>query len=121
MAKLNGYQRAHINSQEIKDMHGLRILNGLLLGAALIAPAALLADDTKSTTTNTTTRYYDSGGKDYHDWTPNEDRAYRMYLGEQHRDYVEFPKTTVVQQSEYFKWRHGHSDSVIKTEKTEEK
>lgn len=103
-------------------MRGFRILNGLLLGAALIAPAALFAQDTKSTTTTTTTRYYDSAEKDYHEWTPAEDRAYRMYLGEQHRDYKEFPKETKTEQTEYFKWRHGHPDSVItKTEKTEEK
>ena len=100
-------------------MHGFRIVNGLLLGVALIAPMVLRADDTKQTTT--TTRYYDSEGKDYHDWTPNEDHAYRTYLGEQHRDYVEFPKTTVVQQSEYFKWRHGHSDSVIVKSESEHK
>jgi hypothetical protein len=103
----------------MNNMQGFRIVNGLLLGIALIAPMALRADDTKKTTTTTSTRYYDLDEKDYHDWTPNEDRAYRMYLGEQHRDYVEFPKTTVVQQSEYFKWRHGHSDSVIT--KTEQK
>jgi hypothetical protein len=36
-----------------------------------------------------------------------------MYLGEQHRDYVEFPKEKVTEQREYFKWRHGHPDSVI--------
>ena len=86
-------------------MHGFRIVNGFLLGIALMAPLALRADDTKTTTTTTSTRYYDSDAKDYHEWTPNEDRAYRVYLTEQYRD--------------YFKWRHGHSDSVII--KTEEK
>ena len=36
--------------------------------------------------------------------------------------FVEFPKVKVVEQREYFKWRHGHPDTVIiKTEKTEEK
>ena len=100
-------------------MTGFNIVNGILLSAALIAPAALLADDTKSSTTTTTTtnRYYDSDQKDYHQWTPSEDHAYRVYLGEQHRDYVEFPKEKVTEQREYFKWRHGHPDSVIiKTE-----
>jgi hypothetical protein len=46
-------------------MQGFKIANGLLLGAALIAPLALRADDSKTTTT-TTTRYYDSDEKDYH-------------------------------------------------------
>jgi hypothetical protein len=100
-----------------------------LLGIALIAPVALHAQDgkTEKTTTTTTTtssskRYYDTTEKDYHVWSPDEDRAYRVYLGEQHRDYVEFPKVKVTEQREYFKWRHGHPDSVIvKTERTEEK
>jgi hypothetical protein len=109
-------------------MHGFRILNGLLLGIALISPVALLADEknekttTTTTTTTTSKRYYDSNEKDYHVWSTDEDRAYRVYLGEVHRDYVEFPKVKVVEQREYFKWRHGHPDSVIvKTERTEEK
>jgi hypothetical protein len=108
-------------------MHGLRIINGLLLGIVLIAPVALRADDEKKTTTTTTTtttsqRYYDPDEKDYHTWTTQEDHAYRVYLGEVHRDYVEFPKVKVTEQREYFKWRHGHPDSVIvRTEKTEEK
>ena len=104
-------------------MHAFRIANGLLLGVALTAPVALRADDKKTTTTTTTQRYYDSDAKDYHEWTPQEDRAYRVYLGQEHRDYVEFPKVKVVEQREYFKWRHEHPDSsvVIKTEKTEEK
>ncbi len=98
-------------------MQGFKIVNGLLLGAALIVRAALFADDSKTTTTTTTTRYYDSDEKDYHQWTPSEDHAYRVYLGERHRDYVEFPIEKVTEQREYFKWRRGHPDSVsIKTE-----
>src|SRR5450631_2145089 len=53
---------------DLITMQGFRIVNGLLLGAALIAPVALHADDSKTTTTTTTTRYYDSDSKDYHQW-----------------------------------------------------
>src|ERR1700680_2425357 len=108
-------------------MQGSRILSTLALGAALIAPVALRAQDEsrKTTTTTTTTetkRYYDPVEKDYHQWSDQEDRAYRVYLQEKHTDYVEFPKVKVTEQREYFKWRHGHPDSVIiKSEKTEEK
>ena len=106
-------------------MHGFRVLNGLLLGIALIAPVALLAEDEKTTTTTTTTtttRITTQMKRIIIVWTTTEDRAYRVYLGEVHRDYVEFPKVKVVEQREYFKWRHGHPDSVIiRTEKTEEK
>ena len=100
-------------------MHGFRTLNGLLLGIALIAPVALRAEDEKKTTT-TTSKRYDSEEKDYRAWSPTEDRAYCVYLGEVHRDYVEFPKVKVVEQREYFKWRHGHPDTVI-IKTTEEK
>jgi Ni/Co efflux regulator RcnB len=110
-------------------MRRSHILSTLLLGAVLAAPVALKAqDESKKTTTTTTTtstetkRYYDPVEKDYHMWNENEDRAYRVYLQEQHRDYVEFPKVKVTEQREYFRWRHGHPDSVIiKTEKTEDK
>ena len=105
-------------------MFRFQIVSGLLLGAALIAPVAMRAEDEKTTTTTTTTtkqtRYYDTDEKDYHVWSTGEDRAYRIYLGEVHRDYIAFPKVKVVEQKEYFKWRHGHPDSVI-IKTTEEK
>jgi hypothetical protein len=91
----------------------------IILGGALMIPAFALAqqgEERKTTTTTTTTetqRYYDPGYKEYHQWNTNEDRAYRMYLEEGHRDYVEFPKTTTVQQTEYWKWRHEHPDKMI--------
>jgi hypothetical protein len=84
-------------------------------------------DESRKTTTTTTTtteskRYYDTEEKDYHVWNDQEDRAYRLYLQENHRDYVEFPKVKTTEQREYWRWRHGHPDSVIiKSEKTEEK
>ena len=98
----------------------------LLLSAILITPAALLAqtENQKTTTTTTTTetqRYYDPANKDYHNWSSTEDRAYRMYMQEKHRSYVEFPKETVTEQTEYWRWRHDHPDTVIfKSESTEE-
>jgi hypothetical protein len=103
-------------------MYRFGIVSGFLLSVAMIAPVALRADDEKTTTTTTTktVRYYDKDEKDYHTWGDGEDRAYRVYLGEVHREYVEFPKVKVVRQREYFKWRHGHPDSVI-IKTTEEK
>jgi len=55
-------------------------------------------------------RYYDDNGRDWHDWNDNEDRAYREYLGERHRDYVEFGLLVPRDQQEYWVWRHGHPD-----------
>jgi hypothetical protein len=56
------------------------------------------------------TRYYDRNHRDYHEWNDNEDRSYRVYLGERHRDYREFRLTTRRQQSDYWNWRHSHPD-----------
>lgn len=108
-------------------MHRLQILGALLLGAALVTPVAIKAqDESRRTTTTTTTttetkRYYDPAEKDYHVWNDREDRAYRAYLMEKHRDYMEFPKVKVTEQREYFRWRHHHPDSVIVTTEKEEK
>mgnify|MGYP001551227766 CR=1 FL=1 len=48
-------------------------------------------------------RCYDRDSHDYHTWNNQEDRAYRVYLGEQYRDYSEFRKTKSAQQREYFR------------------
>jgi hypothetical protein len=72
-----------------------------------MAPVAMRADDHHDK------RYYDRDGRDYHTWNSQEDRAYRVYLTDQHRDYREFQKTKAVQQREYFKWRHDHPDHVL--------
>ena len=88
-------------------MHRFLILSAIFVGATLIGPVAISAADHHDK------RYYDRDGHDYHTWNSQEDRAYRVYLGEQHRDYREFGKVTVVQQREYFKWRHEHPDNVL--------
>jgi hypothetical protein len=106
-------------------MKRYKFLGTLILGGALIAPAGLMAfQQSESTTTTTTTtethRYYDPGYKEYHEWDSNEDRAYRMYLQETKREYQEFPKTTVTQQTEYWKWRHNHPNKTIFKSETHE-
>lgn len=94
-----------------------KTLATILLGGALMIPAYAVAQTQEKTTTTTTTtetqRYYDPDLKVYHEWNKNEDRAYRMYLDQEHRDYMEFPKATTVQQTEYWKWRHNHPDKMI--------
>jgi len=88
-------------------MHRFLILSGFLLGAALIAPVAVRADEHHDK------RYYDRDHKDYHQWNGQEDRAYRVYLGEQHRNYRDFSRVRRNEQSQYFAWRHSHPDSVL--------
>jgi hypothetical protein len=87
-------------------MRRFLILSGFLLGAALIAPLVVNADDHDR-------RYYDRDHRDYHEWNTREDRAYRVYLGEQHRNYREFSRETRYRQGHYFRWRHRHPDSTL--------
>jgi hypothetical protein len=88
-------------------MYRILILSAIFVGALAIAPVAAKADDHHDK------RYYDRNARDYHTFNDKEDRAYRVYLGEQHRDYREFNKTNKGEQQQYFKWRHEHPDNVL--------
>ena len=90
-------------------MHRLFILSAFVLGAAVIAPIAVRADDRD----HREKRYYDRNGRDYHTWNNNEDRAYRQYLVEQHRNYREFHGVRRNDQQQYFIWRHTHPDNTL--------
>jgi len=90
-------------------MHRFLILSALVLSTTLIGPAVALADGGN----HQDKRYYDRNGKDYHTWNSNEDRAYRAYLQDQHRDYRAFNKANRNQQQQYFKWRHTHDDKTL--------
>jgi hypothetical protein len=89
-----------------------------LLGAALAlplaVPVAMTADDDRHR--NRTQRYYDRDARDYHEWNQNERQAYGVYLGEQHRKPSVTFTTKRKEQQHYFKWRHDHSDSVLRIE-----
>ena len=43
-------------------------------------------------------------------WTPEEDRAYRHYLSEQHLPYQDYSLLGGDQQNAYWLWRHDHPD-----------
>ena len=87
-------------------MQRFLILTALFAGATLIAPGTMMAEGHEK-------RYYDRDGRDYHTWNDHEDRAYRVYLGEQHREYRDFRKERAIQQNEYFRWRHEHPDNTL--------
>jgi hypothetical protein len=87
------------------------ILTALFTATAIVAPVAVWADDHRDEQHDK--RYYDRQNRDYHAWDDHEDRAYRIYLGEQHRDYRDFSRANAAQQREYFRWRHEHPDKVI--------
>jgi uncharacterized protein YecT (DUF1311 family) len=93
---------------------GYRYVSFLFLSAALTAPVAIRTsaatqddhrDDKKQT------RVYDRSHKDYHNWDDNENRTYRVYLGEQHQEYREYSTLNHGQQNKYWNWRHSHPDS----------
>jgi len=88
----------------VKHFKHFLVLGGLLMTASLIAPVAMLADDHHGEK-----RYYD---RDYHYWNGDEDRQYRAYLVEQHRQYVPFVKVNVRRRQEYFKYRHEHGFKI---------
>jgi hypothetical protein len=90
-------------------MNRFIVVSTLLTGIALVAPVAVNADDHQKQPK----RYYDRAGHDYHSWDDHEDRAYRLYLNENHREYREFRAERAPQQREYFLWRHSHPDGVL--------
>lgn len=56
-------------------------------------------------------RFYDRKHRDYHEWGPQEDAAYRRWVAERHRKYAEFGKLSPAQQQAYWNWRHEHPDA----------
>jgi hypothetical protein len=91
-------------------MHRFLILSAFAVSTVLITPVvAQRADDNN----HQGKRYYDKSGKDYHTWDNNEDRAYRTYLGQQHRDYSDFNRNKRAQQQQYFNWRHQNPDTTL--------
>ena len=91
-----------------------RFLNTLLLGAALVVPvvvtpAVMRAEDKKDERI-----YHDKQRNEDHHWNAHEDKAYHMWLTENHRKEVEFEKLKAKDQQSYWNWRHDHSDALVK-------
>lgn len=86
----------------------LRYFSALVLGAALLVPAAVRAADDGHHDRDRNSRYFDRSGRDWHEWNEREDRAYRQYLRERRREYRDFAKSNRRDQDDYWKWRHHH-------------
>ena len=50
--------------------------------------------------------YYDSYGHDYHRWNRGEDRLYRQWEVEGHRNHMAFQRRSPGEQGTYWGWRH---------------
>ena len=81
-----------------------------LLGAALLAPVTMTpvmwAQEHKM--------YHDNARNEDHEWNNHEDKAYRMWVKEQHRKYKDFGKLKREEQERYWAWRREHNDAVLK-------
>ena len=81
----------------------------LILSATLLAPVAtttvLMAQEHKV--------YHDKERNEDHEWNDREDKAYRMWVKEQHRKYRDFSKLNEEEQRKYWEWRREHSDAVL--------
>ncbi len=86
-----------------------RFIGTLFLAAAIVAPAAVVAE-AKAQEAGVQVRIYDRDHRDYHNWDDHEDRAYRRYLTEHRREYVEYNGQNSRDQRNYWKWRHNHPD-----------
>lgn len=91
-----------------------RFWNAALLCAALtvpiaMAPITLRADDQSNART-----YHDKNHNDDHQWNGQEDKAYRMYVKQNHHKYHAFTTLNESDQQSYWDWRHEHSDALLK-------
>src|SRR5690242_19371619 len=89
-----------------------RFLNVAFLGAALMVPmtmsVSLRADD------HDQRRYHDKRNKDDHECNERENRAYRIWLQQNHRKYEDFDRIRERDRQSYWGWRHSHSDTVLR-------
>ncbi|HEY3739650.1 MAG TPA: hypothetical protein VGL53_07395 [Bryobacteraceae bacterium] len=87
-----------------------RLMTSALLSAALslplvMMPSLLQADDV---------HYHDKKHNDDHVWNSHEDQAYRIWVRDNHRKYVDFAKLKDRDRESYWAWRHDHSDALLK-------
>jgi hypothetical protein len=85
-----------------------------LLSAALIVPIALTPKALQAQDQRAARTYHDKQHDDDHAWNGQEDKAYRIYAKQNHRKVSDFSKLKEEDQQNYWKWRHDHSDALLK-------
>jgi hypothetical protein len=108
--RTNGHGTKHDAKSGGNNMNGShRYIASLFLTAAFVIPVAMTAAPTPQRA-SVQLRVYDSSHKDYHYWDDSENRAWGQYLSENNRKPHEFRKAKKTEKSEYWNWRHSHSD-----------
>lgn len=90
-----------------------RFWNTALLSAALMAPIALTPTALRAQE-NKARSYHDKKHNDDHEWNGQEDKAYAVYVKDNHRKSTDFAKLKDSDQQAYWGWRHQHSDVLLK-------
>jgi hypothetical protein len=93
-----------------------RIVSAVLLAAAVgvmaPAPANASGQHAATTTAPRRVRVYDPYRRDYHNWTADEERAYREYLAARHRTYVSYQRQRAAERRAYWRWRHEREERL---------
>jgi hypothetical protein len=85
-----------------------RIVASLFLAAALVTPATIIAAPTPQV--GVQVRVYDRRHRDYHNWDGRENRAWGVYLTNNHRRNYEYSRANRREQDRYWAWRHHNPD-----------
>ena len=81
-----------------------------LLATALMTPLMLTTPSLRAADQ----KYHDNARNDDHEWNSHEDKAYRIWVKENHRKYVGFDKLKDEDRQSYWGWRHNHDDALLK-------
>jgi hypothetical protein len=84
------------------------LLSLALLGTVSVTPTLLHAAD------HNNKKWHDNARNEDHEWNSHEDKAYRMWVKEDHRKYKDFGKLKEEDRQRYWAWRHDHSDALLK-------
>jgi hypothetical protein len=85
------------------------MIASLFLAAAVAAPLSMMANPVPQEA-GVQVRVYDRNHKDYHNWDDNENRAWGVYLTENHKNHHDYARASKREQSNYWNWRHSHPD-----------
>jgi hypothetical protein len=85
------------------------ILSLALATPMVLSPIVMRADDDHNAK-----RYRDARHNDEHVWNDHEDKAYHMWVQENHRKYNDFDRLKERDRQSYWDWRHDHSDAQLK-------